>query len=937
MHKLIRVLAGMYLAYLTVTVLILLPAANFIVPWYVEKNFGRELHTDIILFDPFSLALKVRGVDLLETDGSSFAGLKRAELNLSLAGVWQPGWVLDAAEIEDLYLHLVRLDAGTFNFSDILAAIPESEPASEDTEALPAITVRHLEFSARDISLTDRAREVPYTTHYRGLAITVNDLSTIIEEGKPYRIVATEESGGTLEWEGTISLPRAHSEGRLALHRFGLVPLWRFAKPWLNLELERGRLDMSGNYDLSWGDTFGYSILDGQLSISDVAITPRDVEALPETAVSLQSITADGIEVDSKTSHVAVSTFRIDSPSVAGWIAGDRLSLAELFAVSGLPGEQAEASSKTDTDGTPWTATLARLQLSGGKLQWRSEFTDPPSLLVSPIDARGENIHWPFEGVSPLALSLRIGDQASVELEGNIELDSGRGNIDYGVEGLNLPWFNPNLPEALHAEISDGVINIRGAVDLAQFLPTRVTLSGSVDHFSGMLREEKESLTSWKAVRLTDLAVDLDAHSVSLEELRIDNYRGRLHIAADGSINTSNLWQEEVGETAADVAQDMELDQPWSVNVPHIIITDSAIDFQDESLPIAFRTVIGDLQGEINHISSDPEARADVNMTGSVDGYAPVALSGVAAPLNQPPALDLTLTFDGVDLSLLTPYSSTYAGYAIERGLLNLKLVYSLEDNRVKGDNDVVINQLKLGERIDSDRAVDLPLELALALLTDMNGVIDLAVPVSGDLDNPEFELGQVIGGAFINLITKAVTAPFTLLANLVGTEEDLQRLTFASGSDELNTASRAKLDQLAEALQQRPGLTLIVSGRLNPEADLQQLQTAALNSELLAGGLSQDQIDDKDDAFASAIEVRYRSLYPDGELPALLSQYRAVRDSLSVSETQLKALAESRAVAVKQYLVMERGMQADRAAIESASLEDEANQFSGVELELDT
>jgi len=577
------------------------------------------------------------------------------------------------------------------------------------------------------------------------------------------------------------------------------------------------------------------------------------------------------------------------------------------------------------------------MELAGGELRWRSEYTDPPRLELVPVEAHLDNLHWPLAGQSPLGLSLRVEDQASIRLEGAMELDSGSGKIDYGVDGLALPWFNPNLPAPLHAEISGGVVEIQGSLHFSEFLPRQLSLDGSVDEFSGRMVDEEESLTSWRAVRFKDLRVDLDKRAASMEQLLIDNYQGRLHIAADGSVNASKIWKEEVGDTAVQVAHDMELDQPWELGLQRVYISDSAIDFQDESLPIHFRTVIGDLEGEISEISSTPGARAKVDITGSVDGYAPVILKGTAAPLSQPPALDLTLTFDGVDLSLLTPYSGTYAGYAIERGLLNLKLVYSLEDNRIKGDNDLVIDQLKLGEKVESDKALDLPLKLALALLTDMNGVIDLAVPVSGDVDNPEFELGKAIGRAFVNLITKAVTAPFTLLANLVGSEQDLQQVTFSSGSDELSDSSRTKLDKLAEALHQRPALTLIVSGRLNRESDRESLQTAALHSELLASGLSQEQIDDREEAFIDAIAARYGTLQPTGEAQAWLEQYRAVRNTMPVSEQQMLQLAEARAVAVKQYLVTAKGMPADRAAINASPIEDSAHQFSGVDLELDT
>jgi predicted transcriptional regulator len=232
---------------------------------------------------------------------------------------------------------------------------------------------------------------------------------------------------------------------------------------------------------------------------------------------------------------------------------------------------------------------------------------------------------------------------------------------------------------------------------------------------------------------------------------------------------------------------------------------------------------------------------------------------------------------------------------------------------------------------------VDLPLELALALLTDANGVIDLAVPVSGNVDDPEFGLGSVIGTAFVNLITKAVTAPFSLLANLVGAEEDLQRLNFTSGSSELRDATKVKLDQLAQAMQQRPGLALIVMGRLNRDADHEYLQIAALREEFIASGLSTTQIENKEPAFVDELERRYRRLGISGDIPTPPQQYNAVRETMPVSDSALQELIEARAVAIKSYLVNEQGMPADKIAIEQTGLDDEAHQFSGAELALES
>lgn len=304
----------------------------------------------------------------------------------------------------------------------------------------------------------------------------------------------------------------------------------------------------------------------------------------------------------------------------------------------------------------------------------------------------------------------------------------------------------------------------------------------------------------------------------------------------------------------------------------------------------------------------------------------------MATPTN----LDLRLVFEGVDMALLSPYSGTYAGYVIDRGLLYLNLHYVLKDNEVEGDNAIRVEKLKLGEKISSDKAVDLPLELALAMLTDSNGIIDMAVPVNGNVNNPKFDLGDVIADALVNLLTKAITAPFTLLANLVSSEGDLQRLSFTSGSATVTEKTRDKLNELAEALSQRPSLSLVITGKLNKTADRERLQRNALKVALLERGLTAQEIKSKGPDWEVAIDELYEDLPGSNDAATKKTareQYVRVVDNITVSDEQMLALAGQRAAAVKRYLANETGLAPERAVVAGSNLNDDNTEFSGVEL----
>jgi len=933
--KAVRGLAAIYLIYVLLAVLVVMPAANILAPWYMQENYGRELRTDIILFNPFTFNAEVRGASLAEPDGSPFAAFDRASVNLSLASLVREGIVLDDVSLLGLSLHLRRTGEETFNFSDLLP--PASAEAEADSDApIPAVTINRLSFTAQRLRLSDETRAEPFSTHYDGISINVSELSTVIEEGKPYRISASAESGGVLDWQGTVSIPAAHSEGKLAITGLSLRPLWRFAKPWLNFELQSGELSVQGDYSLSWTEEIDYSVRNGKVELKALDLQPLQPGQLADTGVTLGQLAISDISVAGSEQRVGVAEVLVDGLDIAGWSEGAQVSLAKLFAPRNLPAPDDDAPD--DEAGSDWQLQVSDIRMQNGGLRWRSEYTEPPQLVVSPLNARIQDVAWPLQGDSPLSLALTINDTTQFALDGVLALDSGRGSLNYKLETLPLAWFNPNLPEALKANITAGHLDVTGDVSLNEFLPETVQLGGSINGFSGQMQGAEEALTRWDTVRWEQLRVNLEERQVSLQKLVIHDYEGRLHIAKDGSINASRIWQEEVGEKAGEIAHDLQLDRPWQVDIPEIFISGSAIDFQDESLPIPFRTVIGDVGGSILNISSAAETATSVDIKGSVDGYAPVVLKGSAKPLATPPALDLKLTFTGVDMVLLSPYSGTYAGYVIERGLLNLDLGYSLENDHLKGNNEVIIDQLKLGEKTDSDKAVDLPLELALALLTDINGVIDLKVPVEGDVDDPSFAIGSVIAGAVVNLITKAVTAPFALLGSLVGTEDDLQKVAIPTGSSRLGELSKNKLGLLYDALGQRPALTLVIRGQLQLQADRSALQRQALEQQLIAAGLPAADVASRGPGYMEAIDKRFAALAGNAGETSFQQRLDAVVATIAVSDEQLRELAQNRAVATKDYLVNELGLPADRAVIEqSAELDASAQVFSGVTLDLDS
>ncbi|MCR9186568.1 MAG: DUF748 domain-containing protein [Halieaceae bacterium] len=946
MRSAVRGMIIAYTVYLACSLLILLPALNILPHRFLQDQYGRQLNSELILFNPFTLALQVRNAALSEPDGEPFLAFSYAEMNLSLASVIQTSLVLDKVALQDLSIHLRRKKDGQLNIADFLPA-DRADSNDEPDAPPPGITIADLSISARRIDFTDNSHPQDYSTHINDFSLAVTNLSTVKEAGQPYRLSASTEGGGHLLWEAEVSLPASQSSGRLQLTNIDLRPAWRFARPWVTFALARGQLDMELDYTLDWSEALHYTLAGGALGIRDLSLTPNQDAQLPDTGIALQALNLAGLNVDSAPQTATLDALKIRGLDVSGWSEGSRVSLTEMLLP---PPSEAEADSAPEPATEPaefdWSLQLKLAKIEQSAVHWRSEFTEPALLQVTPLTGELRDVRWPAKEPSAFSLSLAINDAAKFDLAGALHAGTGEGDVAFALESLPLAWFAPNLPAVLRAEIGSGEARTAGTVRLESFLPQTVNADGAVIDFSMRLRGADDALTRWDSVSWTGLDVQPLARSVNLSEMHIEGYQGRLHIQEDGQLNVQRLLAQEAATETPQAPPSEEPEQPadttqeapWTLELPAIFVANSTVDFLDESLPIRFRTVVGDLDGTITDLSSRKGQPLAVDLKGSVDGYAPVTLSGTASPLQDPPSLDLRLRFRGLDMARLTPYSGTYAGYAIEDGVMTVDLRYGLANNRLQGNNQIVIDQLQLGERIESSKALDLPLRLGIALLTDSNGVIDLAVPVSGDVNNPQFSLGSVIAGAFVNLLTKAITAPFALLANLVGSSEDLDTVDFAAGSSELDDHGQGKLRDLATAMQQRPELSLQISGRLELDSDRTQLQRQLARSALLDAGLSEQDIRDRTRAWEDVVTNLYAEVPApeptdaDAEGPSVLQQARILRDQWPVPDEALTALATQRATTTKDFL-LNAGIPAERLEVTASEAESTEKRFSGVAL----
>ncbi|MFT4613868.1 MAG: hypothetical protein ACI9NT_001009 [Bacteroidia bacterium] len=946
-QKLLKLTLIVYVIYLVLALLVITPALNIFPARYVQDNYDRDLQIRLVWLNPFTLSLEIRRLALPEPSGEQFVTLDSASVNLSLTSVFREGVVLDALRVSDLYVHGSRITEDNFNFSDFMVT-DDSASQPEEPGAIPAITVSEVDLHAKTIKLTDLSREQPWTSQWHELHIQAEDLSTVLVEGKPYTIELSNEGGGSLRWEGIVSIPNSESAGKLQISGLNLHNFWRFAEPWVQFELADGSLDIGAQYRINWEDAFSFYIGDGSVELQALDVRPKDGVDLPDTQITLGQLSVRGIEVNSEALSVDVRRIDIDGLDVFGYSQGDIISLQALFAVDDIDSEEpatppvSNNEAPSDKPEQDWKVRLAAANLGSSKIEWRSDYTEPTLMIVNPIELELTSLSWPPIDTSEIALAISLNKQTTLALQGNVHLGTGNAELHYTLERLHLPWFNPSIPERIKAKLTTGELQMEGDAVLADFSPTHIKLNAVASDFQFEHKQlENVPYGGWTSIAIDGLDLDIERRALVLQNLKMNGLDARVIIDSDGTLNTSRMLEEpsaasEAKSAATEAGSDA---QPWSVEIPTIVLHNSQVDFSDESLTRSFRTNLEDVEAEILGLSSKPGAPATINITGAVGGYAPISVTGNLKPLQSPPELDLVLSLDGLDMSRYTAYSGTYTGYAIDRGLVDVELKYSLHNNQLKGKNLIVTKNLTLGDKLDSDRALNVPLKLALSLLTDNKGLITLNVPVSGNMEDPKFGLGNVIVSAFTSVLISAATSPFSVLAGIVNSDDDFRTVVFGSGSAELNSNNREKLAELASALTMRAKLSLVISGQLHPEADLKRLQRNALDVQLRASGLTQEDIDSRTTAWNEVVSKRYRKLddaSDDASPSTAQEQYRQIATATDVPQDTLDALVADRAEAVRKYLVDEAGLAAERVQVDPDRINVELPPISGVQLILE-
>lgn len=849
-----RRLSARNISVVILVLVVIYALAGFVgLPWWLERvmperleqHMGWRAEVGDIHVNPFVMSVEVLDLDAEDSDGEPVFAFDRFYANL---GLWRlvTGVVgFQNMELEDPYIRLDLLEDYSVNFArDWQTNNPPAEdaPADENESDEPMrLQFDRVRVAGGELLFRDFSQEEQEDFRVTPLDLALNDLATWPREDSEsnYYLLAAVGSQ-TIEWEGDLSIAPLYSRGFIKLGGVTHTTLQLFLKAYLPYQLRDGRVTLSTQYELQSADELFLTTSGGQLDIENLGLGLADSD---DELLTTDRIRVGNISFGLNSRNVATGILDIDGVNLS--LRRDPDGAINLLEPFRNDADQEPADGSADTN-TPFRWAVAGVELGNSSVKWRDEqLQTHADLSLTDLTISVDELSHRLEEPVNYKADATLGGGGRVVFNG--QATPAPFTLEAGIAGSDivLAQFGAYINEAANLDVRAGSLSVDGNLDLDQQQdPLTGTFSGAGEVASLDLRlgDSDERLIGWQTLRLEPIEYNvaparLEIGTVTLAGPTVNVVRGGdglhnleriVHTSADNRGEESSAGRQPSAE---------DDESAFIFRIGQLMLEQGTVSYTDRTLDPTFATRFDQLRGSVTGLSNIAPQQGKVSIQGRVGDAASMTLDGSVGALGTEDASELKLSMENLSLPILSPYFGRYLGYGVDSGKLNLDLDYKFSGSSIDAGNSVVLDRLELGNAVPSDDAISAPVKLGLALLRDRDGVIDINLPISGDLENPDFRVGQVVMSAFVNLVAKAATSPFSMLgsiADIAGLSGgDLGRISFKPGRVELADGEKVKLEALGTALNDRPSLALNIRGAVAPETDSKGLRQQRLFEQL--------------------------------------------------------------------------------------------------------
>lgn len=933
-------------------------------------NFSRPKDQPMALTVAGTLGLKK--IELVDNAGQPLLKWKALNLVIHSFDILERRLALDSVLLDQPEVAVRRDKGGALN---LLALQPKAsskmdkaKPADSTVDEKTAKAAAPFEFSAAEIKLVDgrvdfvdTVPKKPFHTLINAISLTARKLASSGKEAASVELMLKTDSGESAQYHGQVTLSPLSAQGELTLSALKLKNYAPYYAPLIRFNVEEGDLDATMKYEVTMADgKLQASVSDGTVGLAALKLRQENqkIPFFTLTQLDVKDIAFDLAKRNAVIGELATRGGKLLARRDKDGV----INLTQLLAA-----DSGKSSMVAADQGAPWSAELKKLAVNDYAVRVEDDkVADSLPFSANVVTLNADNLSTAKGAKARVALKASLGKRGRLDASGTLAALPLQARLKLNLKSVDLVPLQAYFTDRFNVTLTRGALSTGGMLlaGMAQSGKLNASYRGAANLNDVALLDKPNSadLLKWKSLVFSGIDFNLDPLNIVIGDVALSDFYSRLILSAEGKLNLIQLMSAPgkaespappngdnaqvasmpapVASAVANTSAAAPAPLPYSIGIGRVTLQGGNVNFSDFFIKPNYTANMMNIGGSVTGLSSEAGSTADVDLLGDLDS-APVVIAGKVNPLARDAFLDLKANVRGFELGPLSPYSGKYAGYAIQKGKLTVDVHYFIENRKLHAENKLFLDQLNFGDKVDSPDATKLPVLLAVALLKNSRGEIDINLPISGSLDDPQFSVGGIIVRIFVNLVVKAVTAPFALLGSLFGGGEDLGYVEFDPGYAVITPSAETKLKALSKALLDRPGLKLDITGRIDQASDKEGVKHALMERKVKALKLkaivkqgvdagSVDEVMLTPEEYQKYLKLAYK----DESFPKPRNMIGMAKDlppqemeklmvtNARVTDDDMRALADQRAQAAKDWLIHAGQVPAERIFIVAPKLD---------------
>jgi hypothetical protein len=820
------------ISFWVIVLLFLYSALGFLaVPYYIKKQvqqlsaseFNSKLTLENLSFNPFSFSSTIENLKLTDNDSQVWFSADKIIINLGLIKTLFGNTNISEVSLNNpnYYLFLEKQN----NTAQIKYPKIKVNEAKQDTSF--DLDIGNININQGSLNYHDESSDKTVKLTFKTIGFKHIDFTTD-DANSQFDLSLITDNNDETEISGEFNFARLKSSGKWKLNQFSTETAFNFISDidhqFYGFKNQSGIINANGEFVFDLNNEGLTDIIISSFTLSDF-MTQTSKENQP--SISVKQLELNDSQIDLAQKKILINSIDLQDSVIATYFLENNTLQWDYLKQQSIQG--VEQNIQEDT----WqyqidTIKSNNLIIKLNKLNSNNYLEN--TLLLDTAEIT--NLSSEAQQKAELKLSIIPDNEGVVNLQASAYMDPLVIDSEISAQEINLISSQAWLPNDIYMTIKQGTLSLNQ------------NFKWSNDHYKSvgwinvtnlnLLDQDNQTFFKVNELKLSDNNIDSFSKTITLNNILLDKAEGNLSISTDNQLNINKIIAEPEDKQKIK-SKIKNTKDDWIININDVQLIDLQTNFIDHSIKPNYQSTLSKVNGSIKGLSSTNTSKADLDIKGVLDTYGQFDIKGQINPLSEKAYTDLAITILNLDLQNFSSYSNKFTGFPISRGKADFELNYKLNQSLLKGLNNLKFKQFQLGDKTPSEDAINLPLKLAIALLTDGNGIMSINLPVSGRVDDPEFSYGGLVFKAFFKLITGIVASPFKLLGKLIpnGADLDMSGIQFQAGTALLKSGEEEKLKAMQSILAKRPSLILELSSTINTIEDNKALKQKLLLTEI--------------------------------------------------------------------------------------------------------